>query len=156
MNPDHIGKITGLCTTGSVISDFSLQTNNEKLSFIKSKLSFLGSESGILEACETYVQKEFPSLFMKEDIDNFKIAFVIWVIGRFLAPSTDHPDGNINFWGALGDPDAIQSFNWSSYVYFNLREAARMVDWVIPYKKPLTFEYPYCRVYCYILSNLLA
>jgi hypothetical protein len=135
---EHIGKITGLSFSGTDISDNSLETNHEKLSFIKSKLSFLGDQCGILEAAESFVQQDFPLGFTTQDSDKFKIAFVIFVMGRFLAPSIDHADGNTNFWGALQNPDEISSFNWSSYVLSNLLEAARLVEWVIPCKRTLS------------------
>lgn len=137
LSAEHIGKISGLPYSGSDISDSSLETVSEKLSFRKSKLAFLGSGIGIVEAAEKYVQAELPTLLSKQHSDQFKTAFVIFVMGRFLAPSTDNPDGNTNFWGALHNPDEIGSYNWGAYVLSNILDAARLLNWVIPYKKPL-------------------
>lgn len=136
-NNKNIGKISGLSYSGIHIAENYLETLSEKLSFIERKLAFLGSGIGILQAAENYLLAEFPSLLTKEQIDNFKIAFVIFVMGRFLAPSPDHPDGNHNFWGALENPDQIPSFNWSAYVLSNLKDAARLANWEKPYNKPL-------------------
>lgn len=138
IRPEHIGKITGLSCSGKDISDNSLESVNEKLSFIKTKLAFLATDTGIVEAAEYFVQLELPTPLCKEHVDNFKVAFVLFVMGRFLAPSTDHPDGNTNFWGALQNPDEIPSYNWSSYLLGNIMDAARLLNWVIPSKKPLT------------------
>jgi hypothetical protein len=44
--------------------------------------------------------------------DCFKIAFVIFLMGHLLAPSTKHDNRSIDFWGALANTDNIQDFNW--------------------------------------------
>lgn len=137
MTPEHIGNISGLNFYGIDISDDSLETVNEKLAFIKSKLAFLDYGNGTVEAAETFVQQELPRVLSNEHSDNFKIAFVIFVMGRFLAPSPDHPDGHTNFWGALQNPDEIPLYNWSAYVLSNLLDAARLVNWVIPCQRSL-------------------
>jgi hypothetical protein len=138
LNPEHIGKISGLSYSGTDISDNYLETVSEKLSFIKTKLGFLVPGIGIVQAAENYLQEESPSVWTKEHSDNFKLAFVIFVMGRLLAPSPDHADGNINFWGALQNPDQISSYNWSAYVLSNLLDAARLANWVVPYNRPMS------------------
>jgi hypothetical protein len=48
-------------------------------------------------------------------------------MGHLLAPSVKHDHGNIDYWGALKDPEIIDRFNWCRYVHCNVLEAAQKV-----------------------------
>ncbi|RLM64484.1 hypothetical protein C2845_PM16G06130 [Panicum miliaceum] len=57
--------------------------------------------------------------------DRFKVAFVIFVMGHLLAPSAKDDHGNLDFWGALKNPDLTEGFNWCRYVFCHVLESAR-------------------------------
>ncbi|CAL5087625.1 unnamed protein product [Urochloa decumbens] len=129
ITPEHIGKIIGISCTGLDVADKCFKDDDEKLSFATSRLSFLGSEHELLELAEHFVLSDFHHPLSKEDEDKFKIAFVIFIMGRFLAPTTEQSSSRSDFWGALSNPDQIGAYNWSSYVLHNILEASRAVTW---------------------------
>jgi hypothetical protein len=126
---EHMGKIIGLSYTGQDVRRKTFENDNEKTTFIKSRLAFLGTDSDILSAAELYVISDFHEDMNSQQRDNFKIAFVIFVMGRFLAPTSELSCGHSDFWGALENPGEIASFNWSSYILFRIMEAARAKLW---------------------------
>ncbi|RLN00962.1 hypothetical protein C2845_PM06G05830 [Panicum miliaceum] len=85
-----------------------------------------------------FVQKQLPAQLNKEYENQFKIAFVIFIMGRFLAPTTDHCLGNWDFWRAFFDPDDISSFNWSGYVLSHIIDSARLIEFGNLCKDPIS------------------
>lgn len=128
---EHIGKIIGIPYSGYDVTDKAFQNADEKMGFMKLSLSFLGNETQLLDSAEAYICRELPFGYSKEEANRFKVAFVIFVIGRFLAPSLDTSSARSDFWGALKNADAIHSFNWSSFVLSDIIEASRLVVWDI-------------------------
>lgn len=72
-----------------------------------------------------------------KDKDNFKVSFVVLVMGHLLAPTKKHNVGGDRFWGALLAPDEINQFNWAAYVIDELMTAARDVQNALNQKKPI-------------------
>lgn len=129
MTSEHICKIIGLSSTGTDVRSKAFENDNDRNAFINNRLSFLGTDSDIISAAEDFVKSGYNCHLKSQQRDNFKIAFVIFVIGRFLAPSKEPSCGHTDLWGALENPDQIGSFNWSSYVLFHIIEAARAKHW---------------------------
>ncbi|XP_048559623.1 uncharacterized protein LOC125540089 isoform X1 [Triticum urartu] len=69
-----------------------------------------------LGAAEDFLKRDISESSSKLEKDCFQIAFVIFVMGHVLAPSTKHDYGSIDFWGALVDTENIGQFNWCEYV----------------------------------------
>ncbi|KAM3244997.1 hypothetical protein ACQJBY_056373 [Aegilops geniculata] len=69
-----------------------------------------------LGAAEDFLKRDISESSSKLEKDCFQIAFVIFVMGHVLAPSTKHDYGSIDFWGALADTENIDQFNWCGYV----------------------------------------
>ncbi|XP_020155707.1 uncharacterized protein [Aegilops tauschii subsp. strangulata] len=78
-----------------------------------------------LKAAEAYLMRDIAANSRKIDMDCFKIAFVIFVIGHVLAPSAKHDYVTIDFWAALSDVDKIRTWNWCSYILKHLFNAVR-------------------------------
>lgn len=135
---EHIGKIIGLNHTGIDVLEKAIESNSDKLVFINSKLSFLHTQTDIVQAAQFFVDDPSPKPLSQSYIDNFKVAFVIFVMGRFLAPSENLADGNYDFWGALENPETINCYNWSSYVLSSILESARVLNWDILYNRKIS------------------
>ncbi|KAL6637124.1 hypothetical protein ACP70R_024696 [Stipagrostis hirtigluma subsp. patula] len=131
----HIELIIGIPSTGHGVLQCSLASDSEKEQFLRDRLSFLGDETQLILNAESIITAHLPDNAPKLMKDQFKVAFVIFVMGRFLAPTTDINIGNSDFWGALSNPDQIHSFNWANYVLHHIIEASRKAQW---YKKPET------------------
>lgn len=121
---EDIEKIIATPATGRDVLATSLK-QEDKEKFWEEHLSFLGPEESMLQKADAMVQEDLPANMTSRDADQFKIAFVIFIMGRFLATTKDFYVGNWNFWHALAIPEEISSYNWSAYVLSCLLESAR-------------------------------
>jgi hypothetical protein len=103
----------------------SAETSPEQLDLIKTNCGLTGSRS--FKILESVLQKHLDDKSSRQQVDRFKIAFVIYVMGHLFVPSVKHDHGNTDFWGALKDPDLIHIFNWCRYVYTYVLEGAKKV-----------------------------
>uniref|UniRef100_A0A8R7U982 Aminotransferase-like plant mobile domain-containing protein n=1 Tax=Triticum urartu TaxID=4572 RepID=A0A8R7U982_TRIUA len=78
-----------------------------------------------LKAAEAYLLRDITAQSRQIDIQCFKIAFVIFVVGHVLAPSAKHDYITIDFWAALNDVSKIRKWNWCSYLLKHLFHAVR-------------------------------
>ncbi|KAL6610748.1 hypothetical protein ACP70R_040717 [Stipagrostis hirtigluma subsp. patula] len=104
-------------------------------------LNCLGAEvdeTNSLVAAGRIVKQDYNGGMTKSQMDNFKVAFVIFVVGHLLAPTNRNNVGNSSFWGALLKPDEIGEYNWSEFLLVNLMQAARNVQNDIKIKKRVT------------------
>lgn len=108
-----------------------------KLEFIQKFIGSSDSDSNSLTTIENVLTAQYdPSSTMTlKDKENFKVCFVIWVMGHLLAPTKKHNVGSDQFWGALLAPDEIKQFNWAAYVIEELMNAARDVQQAIKNNK---------------------
>jgi len=77
-----------------------------------------------LKSVEVVVTKDYPDGMDKAEMDRFKVAFVVFVIGTFLAPTPKFNSVNPDFFGALVVPEEIHNFNWAAYVVEHIIQAA--------------------------------
>ncbi|TVU27398.1 hypothetical protein EJB05_30007 [Eragrostis curvula] len=96
------------------------------------------SEKNILSAAGRVIKKEYDRPMTRTECEQFKAAFVVFVVGHLLAPTTKNKVGNSSFWGALKNPNEIASYNWGEYVIENLVEAAIKVQTDINTKNKVT------------------
>jgi hypothetical protein len=99
--------------------------NPAGVDFIKNALGMDSNDNAHrLKAAEKFLRKEISSTSSKLEKDCFKIAYVIFVMGHFLAPGTKHDYSTIDFWNALEDADNIQQYNWCGYILEEILKAA--------------------------------
>lgn len=99
--------------------------NPEAIQYIKNTLGMDKTGAHSLEAAEQLLLRDISESSSKLEKDCFQIAFVIFVMGHVLAPTTKHDYGTIDYWGALADTESISQFNWCEYVLECLMEAVR-------------------------------
>jgi hypothetical protein len=87
----------------------------ESIDFIKSMLGMNLAGSHSLRAAEQFLRKDIKEESSKLEKDCFQIAFVIFVMGHLLAPSTKYDYCAIDFWGAVANTENIAQFNWCEY-----------------------------------------
>jgi hypothetical protein len=133
---EDIEKIIGIPARGRDVLASAIK-EEDKVAFLEKHFSFLGSENSMVETAETIIQKDLPPDMSKKDADHFKIAFVVFIMGRFLAPTTIFCHGNYNFWHAILNTDEIKDYNWSEYVLSCLLDSARVVYFGNFLKKPV-------------------
>jgi hypothetical protein len=104
----------------------SAETSPEQLDLIKTNCGLTDPRS--FKVLESVLQKHLDDKSSRQQVDRFKIAFVIYVMGHLFVPSVKHDHGNTDFWGALKDPDLIDRFNWCRYVYTYVLEGAKRFE----------------------------
>lgn len=78
-----------------------------------------------LRSAEEFLLRDINENSSKLEKDCFQIAFVIFVMGHVLAPTTKHNYSTIDFWGAIVNTEMIEQFNWCEYVLQYLLDAVR-------------------------------
>jgi hypothetical protein len=126
MVPEDIHKIIGLPAIGRDVLESSIQ-EEDKDSFLEKHMYFLGRENCMINTAEAILKRPLATNISKQDADQFKIAFVVFIMGKFLAPTTNFYSGNYNFWHAVVNADEIKNYNWNGYVLSCLLDAARVV-----------------------------
>ncbi|TVU07980.1 hypothetical protein EJB05_41362, partial [Eragrostis curvula] len=136
--PEFVQTVVGIPCGGIDVVGHAFKNIDQKVDFIGRVFGNQTMDTKIIEAAEETVQALLPSNASKTSTDNFKVAFVIWVMSRLLAPNKKNKYGNSDIWGALADADQISKFDWSSYVVVQLLESARMLQWAHEEKKDVT------------------
>uniref|UniRef100_A0ACD5Z8J1 Uncharacterized protein n=1 Tax=Avena sativa TaxID=4498 RepID=A0ACD5Z8J1_AVESA len=95
----------------------------DAIEFIKNTLCMNQAGAHSQKAAENFLNRDITEESSKIEKDCFQIAFVIFVMGHILAPSTKHDYAAIDFWGALADTENIAQFNWCEYVMQALLDA---------------------------------
>ncbi|KAL6627382.1 hypothetical protein ACP70R_031108 [Stipagrostis hirtigluma subsp. patula] len=96
--------------------------------FLQQSIGATCSESNGLLAARRVITEDYQGEMSKEQCDQFKVAFVVFVVGHLLAPTTKNNYGSSSFWGALLRPEQISQYNWSEFVLDALIQAARVVQ----------------------------
>ncbi|VAH78106.1 uncharacterized protein [Triticum aestivum] len=121
---DHdVQKVFSLpCGTRSICPD-TTEPSEACKEFMRAS-AYLSKGAHSLKAAEAYLLRDdINGDSSNVQIDCFKIAFVIFVVGHLLAPSTKHDYITIDFWAALNDISQIKEFNWCAYVLEHLNRA---------------------------------
>uniref|UniRef100_A0A0A9AN99 Aminotransferase-like plant mobile domain-containing protein n=1 Tax=Arundo donax TaxID=35708 RepID=A0A0A9AN99_ARUDO len=106
--------------------------------FLRYTLGLDRSSARSFKGLESVLQDQIDENSSRQEIDRFKIAFVIYVMVHLLAPSAKWDHGNIDFWGALKNADLIDRFNWCRYVYGHVLEDAQRVRECVSQNLPVT------------------
>lgn len=99
------------------------EISREQIEFIREDCGLTCSRS--FKSLEHVLARHIDEKSLRQEVHRFKTAFVIFVMGHLLAPSVKHDHGNIDYWGALKDPELIDRFNWCWYVHYHVLEAAQ-------------------------------
>jgi hypothetical protein len=83
----------------------------ESIEFIKKSIGLDRSGEHSLRAVEEFLKRDVRDESSKIEKDCFQIAFVIFVMGHLLAPSTKYDYCQIDFWGAVANTENIAQFN---------------------------------------------
>lgn len=139
MRPEHIEKLIGTPSGGRRVCGLDPDTPEERTDFVRLAMGSQRFCNNGLKAAELVVRREWDGSVTAERVEEFKVAFVVWIVGRFLAPSTKHDDhGCSDFWGSLYNPNEIREYNWSAYFLAHIMDAAARVQSDIKNKRTTT------------------
>ncbi|XBJ03303.1 hypothetical protein VPH35_022490 [Triticum aestivum] len=111
-SPADVSKVFGIPCGNRDVRGPDGNINEESISFIKMTLGM-----------DQFSYKEHNRESNKLEKDCFQIAFIIFVMGHVLAPSSKHDYNTIDFWGALASTEEIFQFNWCEYVLYHSHPA---------------------------------
>lgn len=114
--PEDVHKVFGIPCGHRNIKGRDGHIKPEAVQFIKTALGMDKKGLHSLRAVEDFLRRDISESSSKLEKDCFQIAFVIFVMGHVLAPTTKHDYATIDFWGALADTETISQFNWCEYV----------------------------------------
>ncbi|KAM3387322.1 hypothetical protein ACQJBY_010263 [Aegilops geniculata] len=114
--PEDVHKVFGIPCGHRNIKGRDGHIKPEAVQFIKTALGMDKKGVHSLRAVEDFLRRDISESSSKLEKDCFQIAFVIFVMGHVLAPTTKHDYATIDFWGALADTETISQFNWCEYV----------------------------------------
>lgn len=107
-----VNKVFGLPCKGMNVRKSTIEQTEEVVSKVRSRLGMNTKERRSLKAVQAILEKEHLGPMQKDDVDAFKTALVVFVMGNLLAPTTMYDYTKLGYWPALSDPDSLHNFNW--------------------------------------------
>uniref|UniRef100_A0A8I7B9A6 Uncharacterized protein n=1 Tax=Hordeum vulgare subsp. vulgare TaxID=112509 RepID=A0A8I7B9A6_HORVV len=106
--PEDVHKVFGIPCGHHNIKGRDGHIKPEAIKFIKSTLGMDRKGVHGLCAAENFLMRNITESSSKIEKDCFQIAFVIFIMGHVLAPTTKHDYATIDFWGALANTETIE------------------------------------------------
>jgi hypothetical protein len=126
--PDHLEKLIGVPSRGKTVCGLEPDNATERADFVRLAMGATQHCNNPLKAANTVVIREWKDDVSSYTIDEFKVAFVVWINGKFLAPTTKHDLGCSDFWGSLYITSEITEYNWGAYYLEHMMEAVARVQ----------------------------
>jgi hypothetical protein len=121
--PQDVSKVFGIPHGPRNVIGRDATIRPDAIEFIKTTLGMNQAGAHSLKAAENFLTREITEDSSKIEKDCFQIAFVIFVMGHILAPSSKYDYATIDFWGALANTENIAQFNWGEYIIQSLLDA---------------------------------
>ncbi|KAG2620410.1 hypothetical protein PVAP13_3NG095220 [Panicum virgatum] len=125
VHEDDVGIVLGIPSGEIDVSSTSV--TDEQLDLLRSSIGLADSEPRSIKGIEYVLGKHLDDQSSSQEIDGFKVAFVVFVICHLLAPCVKHDHVNLDFWGALKNPGSLDRYNWCLYVYGHVLVPAQKV-----------------------------
>ncbi|CAM0947596.1 unnamed protein product [Alopecurus aequalis] len=136
--PEHVEKVIGVPSRGRQVCGLESDDAQERSDFVRLAMGATQFCSNPLKAAQSVVTRQWKDDVTPSRVDEFKVAFVVWINGRFLAPTTKQYLGYSDFWGALYNTDEIVEYNWGAYYLDHMLGAAARVQDDIKHKRSTT------------------
>ncbi|XP_048545183.1 uncharacterized protein LOC125524137 isoform X3 [Triticum urartu] len=121
--PEDFHKVFGVLCGNRDVRGRDGDISIRSVEFIKDIIGMNRSAAHSLKATEIFLYRDINESSTKMEKDCFQIAFIIFVLGYVIAPSTKHDYMTIDFWGAVANPELIGQFNWCQYAMDKLMGA---------------------------------
>ena len=125
VHEDDVGIVLGIPSGDIDVSSTSV--SEEQIDLLRASIGLVGSDPRSIKGIEYVLEKHLDDQSSTQEIDGFKVAFVVFVIGHLLAPCVKHDQVHLDFWGALKNPSSLDRYNWCRYVFGHVLEAAQKI-----------------------------
>jgi hypothetical protein len=113
---EDISKVLGTPCGGKDVWDASLDKSQDMRNKIQSLIGMDDTNKSPIKAAEKTLQALRGRELIGDEVNIFKISFVIFVVCMIVDSNNPGDQESVNFWPALTDPDLIHTFNWSNYL----------------------------------------
>jgi hypothetical protein len=120
---EDLHKMFGVPCGNQDVKGRDANITQDSVDLIKKSIGLDRAGEHSLRAVEEFLKRDVRDESSKIEKDCFQIAFVIFVMGHLLAPSTKYDYCQIDFWGAVANTENIAQFNWCEYVLQCLLDA---------------------------------
>ncbi|KAM3406398.1 hypothetical protein ACQJBY_000472 [Aegilops geniculata] len=124
-SPRDVGNVFGIPCGEKKISTYPTELSEACAGYKKfaEEMSDKGTHS--LKAAEAMLLKPLDADSPAIDIDMFKVAAVIFIVGHMLCPSSKNDYTTVDYWEALSRTSEIREYNWCEFVIEHLLAAVR-------------------------------
>ncbi|KAL6629735.1 hypothetical protein ACP70R_029500 [Stipagrostis hirtigluma subsp. patula] len=116
---DDVAMVFGIPSTGERIRDVrpGNAADYEELDFVHSCLGVRSSKGcRSIKDVQEILDCKYADGMSKQEVDAFKVAFVVFVMSTLLAPASKYDSVMTDYWLALASTDKISQYDWCSYV----------------------------------------
>jgi hypothetical protein len=113
---EDAGKVFGVPSTGKEVFDASL----DKLQGMRARVEILlGMDDKVTSpsvATERTLRELAGRDLSAQEVAQFKVSFVVYVVSILVDSKTQDSDESVNFWPAFTSIENIHNLNWASYI----------------------------------------
>jgi hypothetical protein len=134
-----VHKVFGIPCGHRDIHATDAQATEHTVQFMRSAMGMPEKGGHLLKFAENIITRPLSeNLSSNLEKECFQMAFIIFVMGHLLAPSTKHDYTSVDYWGAMVSTNRITDFNWCKYVIKDLIAACEQVKADILSGRPVT------------------
>ncbi|KAM0877063.1 hypothetical protein ACQ4PT_035757 [Festuca glaucescens] len=137
---EDAAKVFGIPCGGKDVWDASLDKSQDMRNKIQSIIGMDEDNTSPIKASEKTLRALAGRELIGDEVDVFKISFVVFVVCMIVDSNNPGEKESVNFWPALTNPQLIHTFNWSNYVLdavFSACAASKMaLRRNVPYNPP--------------------
>ncbi|KAL6599166.1 hypothetical protein ACP70R_046030 [Stipagrostis hirtigluma subsp. patula] len=112
--------VFGIPSEGTPVQEIRADKIEDDHEFVRTCLGVRGKDYRSIKAAQEILDRQYGEQMSRQEVDAFKVAFVVFIISALLAPSTRHDCANTDYWAALSRIDMIAQYDWCSYVIYRL------------------------------------
>ncbi|XP_037433062.1 uncharacterized protein LOC119300100 [Triticum dicoccoides] len=127
MSPKDVKNVFGIPCSGRRVLEKISDGKQGIVYLIRKRLGMEKKDGHSLKAAQKILEKQYRNPMSQEEIKVFKTAFIIFIVGHLLAPTSKHDYGTFAYWHALENTDDLQCWNWGEFVLDALCQAATRI-----------------------------
>lgn len=121
---EDVPMVFGIPASGKRVLQTDGARSDSRVDYVRCFLGLQGKDAKCVKAAQDILDRHYSTPMQPNEEASFKVAFVVFVMAMLFTPSAKHDHFNIEFWPALGNPNEIGTYDWSSYVIYRLLVAS--------------------------------
>lgn len=121
---EDVHMVFGIPASGKRVVQTDGARSDSRVDYVRCFLGLQRKDAKCVKAARDILDRQYSTPMQPNEEASFKVAFVVFVMAMLFTPSARHDYSNIEFWPALGNPNEIGTYDWSSYVLYRLLVAS--------------------------------